>query len=364
LPRQRRLANRPEILMKLTRTTERHPTAPGARAIATPVAAAVAAATAVWVRAQSRQAERDNPPAGKFMYLDGVRLHYVVRGEGPPVVLLHGNTVTLADYQASGLIDRLARDCRVIAFDRPGFGYSTRPRDRLWMPAAQAALLRRGMSLLGIEQAAVVGHSMGTLVALAMALDFPANVNSLVLVGGYYYPSMRMDALLTAPVALPVLGDAMRYTVSAWSGRLLWKRLVQGMFAPGEAPPEFFSSLPREMMLRPAQMRANAEDAAFMMPAARSLSCRYAELELPVTLVAGANDKVVDVQAHSARFHSQLSQSELIVVPHTGHMAHYAAQDSIVAAVAKSLKAVTSARAAGRVTPERARGGVQVAHQV
>ena len=173
--------------------------------VVTLAAVAGAAATALWVHAKARRAEHDNPPAGKFIYIDGVRLHYVVRGEGSPVLLLHGNTVTHADFQASGLIDRLARHHRVIAFDRPGFGHSSRPRDRLWTPSAQAALLRRALAGLGIHRPQVVGHSMGTMVALAMAMDYPADVSALVLVGGYYYPTVRIDALLTAPVALPVL---------------------------------------------------------------------------------------------------------------------------------------------------------------
>ena len=69
---------------------------------------------------------------------------------------------------------------------------------------------------------------MGAMVALALALDHPEDVRRLVLLGGYYYPSARVDALLTAPVALPVLGDVMRYTVTAVSARLMLKRLVRG----------------------------------------------------------------------------------------------------------------------------------------
>jgi len=94
--------------------------------------ATAAALTALWVRHRAKKAERDNPPAGRFIDVDGVRLHYVEKGEGSPVVLLHGNTVLLQDFIGSGLLDRLAERHRVIAFDRPGFGHSKRPRDRLW----------------------------------------------------------------------------------------------------------------------------------------------------------------------------------------------------------------------------------------
>ncbi|MFM0204898.1 alpha/beta hydrolase [Paraburkholderia fungorum] len=177
-------------------------------------AAAVAAAGAVWVRYRAGNAERDNPPIGSVVEVDGVPLHYVDKGEGPAVVLLHGNAVLLQDFVGSGLIDRLAERHRVIAFDRPGFGYSGRPRDRLWTTQAQATLIQQALTLLGIEQPVVLGHSWGTLVALGMAVGAAADVRGLVLVSGYYYPTVRADVALAAPAALPVLGDVLRYTVS------------------------------------------------------------------------------------------------------------------------------------------------------
>ena len=209
---------------------------------------ATAAATALWVEVRVRRAGRDRPAMGKFIYIDGTRVHYVMRGAGPPVVLLHGNSVTHGDFEASDLFDRLARDHQVIAFDRPGFGHSSRPRIRLWTPSAQVALLHKAG--LGIERPVVVGHSMGAMVALAMGLDYPGNVSSLVLIGGYYYPKVRVEALLTAPVALPVLGDLMRYTVTGLTARALLDRTIRGMFAPNEVPPGFYPAVPREMMLR------------------------------------------------------------------------------------------------------------------
>ena len=275
----------------------------------------------------------NNPPEGQLLDIDGVRLHCVERGVGPPVVLIHGNMVWHRDFVASGLVDRLARNHRVIAFDRPGFGHSTRPRDRLWTPAAQAKLLHAALVRLGVERPVVVGHSMGAMVALAMALDFPADVRKLVLLGGYYYPSMRIDALLAAPVALPVLGDVLRYTVTAVSARLILKRAVKAMFVPKELPADFLPTLSREMMLRPVQLGANAEDAAFMNRQAKANSERHRELQLPVAIFAGAEDSIIDVEAHSMRLHYELSQSTLGVVPGVGHMVHYAAVDEIVAAI-------------------------------
>ena len=232
-------------------------------------------------------------------------------------------------------MDRLALDHRVIVFDRPGFGHSDRPRDRLWTPAAQGELLHAALARLNVDRPAIVGHSMGALVALAMALQQPAQVGALVLLGGYYYPTVRVDALLTAPVAVPVLGDVMRYTVSALFARVSIKHMVKAMFAPNDVPPNFFPVISREMMLRPLQLRANAEDAAFMIPAAAKIARRLDELRMPVTILAGAADGIVDPEAHSGRLHRDVPHSRLVVVPECGHMVHYAVPDQIAAALAQ-----------------------------
>src|SRR5262249_29125186 len=96
-------------------------------------------------------AEADHPPIDDFVGVDGMRLHYFARGSGTPVVLLHGNGSMIGDFLSSGITERIASGHRVIAFDRPGFGYSERPRDRRWGPSEQARLLLRAFASLGIE---------------------------------------------------------------------------------------------------------------------------------------------------------------------------------------------------------------------
>lgn len=301
--------------------------------------AGTAAAIASWVEHRSRRSERDNVPEGNFMDVDGVRLHCVERGEGPAVVLIHGNNVWWRDFLASGLIDLLSRKHRVIAFDRPGFGHSQRPRDRLWTPSAQASLIAAALRQIGVTDAAVVGHSMGAMVALALALDHPQIVRSLALLGGYFFPKLRVDALIAAPVALPVLGDVMRYTVTALTARALLDGSIKQMFAPNDVPAGYMPTIAREMLLRPVQLRANAEDGAFLMSSACQLSQRLHELQMPVTVMAGEHDTVVDPQAHSSRLHAAVPGSRLVVVPGAGHMVHHVAQHQIVQAVAESALA-------------------------
>jgi hypothetical protein len=124
---------------------------------------------------------------------------------------------------------------------------------------------------------------------------------------------------LHSPAAVPLPGDALRYTVSPLTGRVLLTRTVRVMFAPAPMPEKFLDVMPREMMLHPLQIRAEAEDAAFMIPAAAHFRPHYSKLEMPVSIVGGAGDKIVDVESHSARLHRDLPHSTLTVSPGAGH---------------------------------------------
>ena len=291
------------------------------------------AAAMLYVQAQQRKVEREHPPQGKFIKVDGVRLHYTDHGEGQVLVLLHGNGLFATDFDLSGLEGQAARAYRVITFDRPGFGYSERPAGTSWTPEVQARLLYRALHQIGAERPILVGHSWGTLVALAMALDYPRYVRAITLVSGYYYPSARPDVPFAAAPAIPGIGHLLRYTVAPLLGRLMWPRLVKRMFAPAPVPPSF-EQLPKWMSLRPSQLGASASEAAMMIPAASRLSQRYGELTMPLAMVAGSGDQIADVHHNAMRLHQQVPHSELIVEAGSGHMPHYADPQRILSAVA------------------------------
>jgi pimeloyl-ACP methyl ester carboxylesterase len=331
-----------------TRRALAHAPRPGAITIALGVAAALGGA-AIYNRAQARRAERDNPPLGRFLELDGIRLHYL--DEGPadtgttgggesPVVLLHGNTVTLDDWIVSGVFDLVAVSRRVVAFDRPGFGYSERPRDRSWAPAAQANLLRRACRRLGIERPVVVGHSWATLVALAWALRAPEEVAGLVLVSGYYYPSARLDAALVAPTAVPILGDLLNHTVSPPLTHMTLPGTLRTMFAPRRVPDRFGDAFPKSLIPRPKQIRAMSQEGAIMVPAAAALRRHYGGFSCPSIVMTGDADRIVDPQDQSVRLAHELNDAELRIVPGAGHMVHHA----VPLEVAEAINQVASGR--------------------
>lgn len=318
------------------------------------IAAAALAATALINTYQARRAERRNPPTGRFVDVDGVRLHYIEKGEGPPVVLIHGNIVNAMDFVHSGLFDLVAQRHRVIAFDRPGMGHSDRPHGRSWMPAAQADLLRRACERLGIERPVVVGHSWGAMVAIAMGLDHPQALSGLVLMGGYYYPTARADIALTVPSVIPVLGDVLRYTVTPLTGSALLPALIKGMFAPNPVPDRFTQSFAPALALRPWQIRAMAQDGAAMIAAAAAVQHRYHELSMPVAIMAGAEDLVIDVQRQSGRLHEEVRDSSLRLLPHLGHLFYYEAPQQALMAIDTVWERAGAAAATGSAPPKAA----------
>lgn len=296
------------------------------------VAAALLGGSAVFNSASARRAEADHPPAGSFIEVDGVRLHYLERGSGRPVVLLHGNGVTLQDYEASGVLALASERNRVIAFDRPGFGYSDRPRTTVWTPAAQARLLANALRDMGVGPAIIVGHSWGAMVALAMALDEPDAVAGLLLLSGYYYGTTRPDVWLAAPPAIPGLGDLLAHTVSPLAGRLIGPAAIKTSFAPAPVSDKF-RDFPLALTLRPSQVRATAADSAMMVPAAVAMSRRYDELRMLITVMAGEGDRIAHPDKHAERFAREVDGAELRMVPGQGHLFHYAHPEQVVDAI-------------------------------
>ena len=315
---------------------------------------AALAGAALYVQIRSRRAERENPPAGRFVDVDGVRLHFTSHGAGEPVVLLHGNGALVQDFALSGLVDLAAQSYRVIVFDRPGYGYSDRPRDLRWTPEQQAMLFRRAFRTLGIERPVVLGHSWGAQIAVALGMRYPLSVRSLVLLSGYLYPTVRADIVLMSPPAIPVLGDLMRYTVSPLYSRLLWPALIRKLFRPNPVPARF-ERFPKWMALRPGQLRAAAQESALMIPAAARLSRRYPELAVPAVIMAGAGDRQVTTRHHSARLHRELPNSTLHVVPDVGHMVHHVAPEAVLVAIDEAFDL------AGQTAPELSEAGPQIA---
>jgi len=283
----------------------------------------------------SRLAEKRNPPIGEFIECDGVRLHYIDRGDpsAPSVVLFHGNRAMIQDFTISGLIDLLARRNRVLCFDRPGFGHSERPRLRIWTATAQARLFAKALDQLRVRNPVLLGHSWGTLVAIALAIRSDRAVAGLVLASGYYFPTPRWDVWITSGPAIPILGDIFRYTIAPIISWPIIPGMLRKLFAPRAVPEEFTKNFPVSLAVRPKQLRATAEESAFLVPAAAGFQRHYPNLRCPVRIFHGTQDQVIEVE-QARRLQKALPHSLLHLVEDAGHMVTYADTEAIALAVA------------------------------
>jgi pimeloyl-ACP methyl ester carboxylesterase len=256
----------------------------------------------------------------------------------------------IQDFETSGLLDLAAKTFRVIVFDRPGFGHSERPRSTIWTADAQADLIHEALSQMGVSRAIILGHSWGASVAVALALKYEPMVKALVLASGYYYPTVRADVVALSGPAVPVLGDVVRYTISPILGRLMWPLLMRKMFGPAGVP-EKFQEFPSEMAMRPSQIRASAAESALMIPGAFALRNGYGDLKMPVVIIAGQDDRLIDIDDQSAQLHRDVTQSTFHSVAGSGHMVHQTATKRVMAAINEAAAHGQHLRSEGQPRP-------------
>ena len=123
----------------------------------------------------------------------GVRIHYEVEGDGPPLLLHHGFTLSLEEWRQFGYVDALKRDYRLILVDGRGHGASDKPHE----PAAYALELRAGdvfsvLDALGVQRTHYLGYSMGGRIGLQVASRAPARLLSLMVGGASPYATQNL----------------------------------------------------------------------------------------------------------------------------------------------------------------------------
>jgi len=275
--------------------------------------------------------EAKYPPIGSFVEVEGLNIHYVDEGSGPAVILIHGANSNLRDWKFA-LIDKLTAKHRVIAFDRPGLGYSDRPATGGDIPAEQARILKVAADKLGVDKAVILGHSFGGAVAAAWTLDYPEDVVGLISLAGATYDWGGSGGPLYsigASSAGGILGSAARAYVSG--DRALG--LVDDAFAPNDPIPGYAEYLGVELALRPETFRHNSTDINRLAGHLAAQSQRYSGITQPVVLIHGDDDLTVGLEAHSLRFYNAVENGKLVVVPGVGHMIHQVSQPRIIEAI-------------------------------
>jgi pimeloyl-ACP methyl ester carboxylesterase len=168
-----------------------------------------------------------------------------------------------------------------------------------------------------------------------MALRQPEALAGLVLMSGYYRPTVRLDAALAAGPAAPVIGDVARFTVSPLLSRLLTPLILRQIFAPAPTTEAFRADYPLSQSLRPWQLRASAAEAGLMRREAAALSPALTKLAIPTLLIAGRDDKLISFAHQTEWLARRLPDAQLVAIPGAGHMVHHTAPEQVVSAIAR-----------------------------
>ena len=242
---------------------------------------------------------------------NGIDIYYEIHGSGQPLVLIAGLGYSL--WMWHRMIPFLAKHCQVIAFDNRGVGQTDKPQGPYTAQVLAddtAGLLRS----LGIEQAAVMGHSMGGFIAQAMALSYPNMVSKLILSATNFGGPRHIPV---TPEAFAVLADVTTEPVERF------RRGLAVSTAPGFAEQnpaiiqqwmEFRAQNPVEPMPYQAQMAIGlgllSEEACFEK--------RLSQVKAPVLILSGAHDKVVP-PGNADLLAQQIPHHQVHILPDAGH---------------------------------------------
>ena len=254
---------------------------------------------ALWSGAIARAAEAAVPQDGRLVDVPGGRLHVVDSGgTGPVLVMLHGLYGQLRNFSYA-LSERMAADHRVILVDRPGWGWS-RAHGAQPTLAEQARMIAALLDALHLSDVLLVGHSMGGALALAVALDHPERLRGLALIAPLTQEIEHTPRMVRGRTAIAPLRTLAAWTVATPLAMVAGPAAARRIFAPEAVPADFATRGGGALAIRPGAVQAGAAELTGARAAIAALAPRYPDLSLPVAMLFGRDDRILDPDLHGA----------------------------------------------------------------
>ena len=280
--------------------------------------AAVLGLLLVFTWRTARRVEGLLPPQGRFIDVPGARLHVVDSGQGTPVLMVHGLAGQLRHF-TYGITGRLVADCRVIAVDRPGSGYSQRSPGASATLGAQADALAALIDTLHLDRPVVVGHSLGGAVALTLAQRHPDKVRALALVAPLTHEPSRVSPVFKGLAVRPWLRAAVAWTLALPMAIVQRAAVLDQVFGPEAVPDDAGTRGGALLGVRPSHFIAASTDLAALPADFPAMLAGYPAMRLPVQVLYGRGDRILDAAEQGQALVDRLPGARLVLID-GGHM--------------------------------------------
>jgi len=251
---------------------------------------------------------------GKFIELDGLSTHYIEKGSGEPIILLHG--FFFDTYMWNKNIDVLAERYKVYAFDLWGFGYSTRESLDYGYPL-YTKQLRKFMEALEIPKASLIGQSMGGGTIINFTISNRERVNKIILVSAAGMPN-RLP-IMGRISNLPRLGEFLYGLNNNFVRRMtLGNTFLHNKHLITE---EYFENATRFHKVRGStEVMLHVTRKQFFYTLIEEIK-KLSLLDVPILVVWGREEKSIPL-AVGEEMHKTLKGSRLEILDNAGHCSH------------------------------------------
>lgn len=267
----------------------------------------------------SKRVEAGFPPEGSFVNIRGTQVHYLEQGQGPAILMIHGLSGVAQNFGYQVLGD-LAENHRVIAIDRPGSGYSVRHARSSAALNVQADIVACVIDALALDKPLLVGHSLGGAVSLATALRHPDKVSGLALIAPLtHMPSETSKAFAALNIPYLWLRKLVGWTLAIPLSIRNREKVMDIVFGPEAVPKDFPQRGGGYLGMRPSQFVAASSDMHALPEVLPAMQQCYGSVQLPVAVLYGREDRILDPQEQGQALVDALPGAELELVD-GGHM--------------------------------------------
>ena len=256
---------------------------------------------------------------GKLTHVEGGTIHWQMQGSGPALVLIHGLLGNSANF--SKLASILATRYTVYSIDRPGNGFSIRAKSTSASFEKQSSMIREWMDKVGIENAYLVGHSMGGGIALRMAIDAPERINAVSLLCPLTTRLLKGAGPLSI-LYIPnnFLRKSISKTIASPFRVKFGSKQISQIFHPEAVPKSFAKHGGGALALHSKSFYEGSRDTVAAQGSLGRQHSAYANITCPVGVLYGEQDAILAPDMHIHPVKSTIAGSVSEIIGDAGHM--------------------------------------------